>query len=402
VQRIAERVTFRDVFAVSEFRALWAAQVLSVGGDQLARVALTWLVFDRTRSTLLAALTFVVSIVPTFVGGVALSGLADRYPRRRVMIICDIVRAALVGVMALPWIPLAVMVGLLFLVTMAGAPFTSARAAIYPDVLPGDRYVLGTAVTLTTYQFAQVLGFAIGGSVVGIFGTRTSLLADAATFLGSAVLVRLGVRAWPSARHALGGARVSMPHIVSGLREVFGSRALRMPMLFGWLTAFYDAPEGVAAPFARSLGGGAATLGMILAAGALGASLGAVAFTRLVGPAERQRWMRPLAISCCAVLVLIGFRPSLLVSLLILTVCGLLSCFQVAANAAFVTAAPHARRAQAFGLATAGMSLCQGIAMIGAGAAAGRFVPSTVIAFCGLAGAVAAAVLGMDGSRKGR
>ena len=78
--------TFRDVFAVAEFRALWAAQLLSVIGDQLARVALTVLVYDRTRSALLAAVTFVASIVPTFVGGVMLAWLADRYPRRRVMI----------------------------------------------------------------------------------------------------------------------------------------------------------------------------------------------------------------------------------------------------------------------------------------------------------------------------
>ncbi len=74
--------TFRDVFAVAEFRALWLAQLLSVIGDQLARVALTVLVYDRTRSALLAAVTFVVSIVPTFVGGVTLAWLADRYPRR--------------------------------------------------------------------------------------------------------------------------------------------------------------------------------------------------------------------------------------------------------------------------------------------------------------------------------
>ena len=66
--------------------------------------------------------------------------------------------------------PLAGLVALLFLVTLVGAPFTSARAAIYPDVLTGDKYVMGTAVTLTTYQFAQVLGFAAGGTVVGFFG----------------------------------------------------------------------------------------------------------------------------------------------------------------------------------------------------------------------------------------
>ena len=87
----AARTTFRDVFAVTEFRALWLAQLLSVIGDQLARVALTILVYDRTRSALLAAITFVAGIVPAFLGGVTLAWLADRYPRRRVMIACDLV-----------------------------------------------------------------------------------------------------------------------------------------------------------------------------------------------------------------------------------------------------------------------------------------------------------------------
>ena len=148
-----------------EFRALWLAQVLSVAGDQLARVALTLLVFDRTHSALLAAVTFAASVVPAFIGGITLSGLADRLPRRQVMIACDLIRVVLVAVMAVSGIPIAVLVVLLFLVTLIGAPFLSARAALYPDILTGDLYVLGTAVTLTTLQFAQVLGFAVGGAV---------------------------------------------------------------------------------------------------------------------------------------------------------------------------------------------------------------------------------------------
>ena len=72
-----------------------------------------------------------------------LAWLADRYPRRRVLIVCNLVRAVLVVVMAVsPGVPLAGMVMLLFLVTLVGAPFTSARAAIYPDVLDGDKYVM--------------------------------------------------------------------------------------------------------------------------------------------------------------------------------------------------------------------------------------------------------------------
>ena len=153
-----ERAAFRAVFAVPEFRALWAAQLLSVAGDQLAKVALTVLVYDRTRSAVLAAITFAASFVPSFVGGIALSGLGDRLPRRAVMIACDLARMVLVILMALPGIPLPFLVALLFAVTMIGAPFTSARAAIYPEILTGARYVTATAITLTTFQLAQVVG----------------------------------------------------------------------------------------------------------------------------------------------------------------------------------------------------------------------------------------------------
>src|SRR5580704_5473884 len=118
----AERATYREVFAVAEFRALWLAQLLSVAGDQLAKVALTVLVYDRTHSSLLAAITFAVSFVPAFLGGLTLSGLADRLPRRTVMIACDVIRGVLVLAMAVPGMPLAVTVTLLFVVSMLMAP----------------------------------------------------------------------------------------------------------------------------------------------------------------------------------------------------------------------------------------------------------------------------------------
>ena len=173
-----------------------------MAGDQLVRVALTLLVFDRTGSSLLAAITFAASIVPTFVGGITLSGLADRWPRRTVMVVCDLSRALLVIIMALPGVPIAVLVGLLVLVTLVSAPFTSARAALYPDILANDRYVVGTAITLTTIQFAQVLGFAAGGAMVAFLGVRVSFLVDAVTFAVSAVITRIWVRSRPAARPA--------------------------------------------------------------------------------------------------------------------------------------------------------------------------------------------------------
>ncbi len=390
------KTTFRDVFAVAEFRALWLAQLLSVAGDQLARVALTVLVYDRTRSALLAAITFVVSVVPMFIGGMTLAGLADRYPRRRVMIVCDLIRAALVLIMAVPGMPLAAMVALLFAVTFVGAPFTSARAATYPDVLTGDRYLMGNAVTLTTNQFAQVIGFAAGGAIVGFFHIRTSLIIDAATFGASALIVRAWVRsrpaALPSARgdRARRGERAGVTGVIAGTRLIFANRVLRTTMLFGWLAAFYNGPEGVVTPLAQAVGGGAAAVGALLAAQALGETVGAIVFSRFVAPPTRLRSMGPLAIATSAILVLFVWQPDLLVSLLILFVSGLCASYQLAANAAFVRAVPREQRSQAFGVAQGGMSLGQGTVMILAGAAADHHSPASVIAVCGAVGAVAA------------
>lgn len=363
-------------------------------GDQLARVALTVLVYDRTRSALLAAVTFAVSIVPIFLGGVLLAGIGDRWPRRAVMVGCDVTRTGLVLLMVIPGLPVGALVVLLFAVTFLEAPFRSARAAIYPDVLRGDLFTLGQAISMTTYQAAQVGGFAVGGLVVGTVGIRTALIVDAATFAVSAILVRTGVRehappVTPGAAERprpLAGAR-------AGARLVFGTPALRTPMLLGWVSAFYNVPEGIAAPFAHAVHAGSRAIGVILAAGALGATVGNVVFSRVVPPQRRAALMAPCAVCCCGLLALLAFRPGLVVSVLILTGSGLLGGYQAAASAAFVGATPPGMRAQAFGLAQGGMNLGQGTAMVLAGVAAGFFAPQVVIAVTGIAGAAAAAAI---------
>lgn len=413
----AAKTRFRDVFAVGEFRALWAAQLISVLGDQLARVALTVLVYARTNSALLAAVTFVASIIPVFLGGITLAGLADRFPRRAVMIACDVLRCLLVLVMVLPGMPVAALVALLFLVTLIGAPFSAARAAVYPDVLTGDRYVTGQAVTLTGDRFAQVAGFAVGGAVAGFLGTRVSLVADAATYAVSAVIVLTWVRhraapAQPAparatsaraARSAERGSRQGTFGIRGAFggtaRLVLGTPALRLPMFFGWLAAFYNVPEGVAAPLAKSLSGGAAAVGVILAAQVLGESAGMLLFSRLVPPAARDRWTGPLAVAACAALVLFAFRLPLGAALPVLAASGAFGAYQVAAIAAFVRAVPADGRAAAFGLAQGGMSLGQGVVMIAAGAAATVFAPAGIIAVTGAAGAVCATVVAVAWAR---
>jgi predicted MFS family arabinose efflux permease len=386
------RATFRDVFAVREFRALWASQILSVGGDRLALVALTLLIYDRTHSPLLAAVAYAAGNVPYLLGGLFLSSLADRLPRRGVMVVCDLLRAGLVAVMLLPRMPLDALIGLLYAVTAVQPPFDAARSAIARDILPQDKYAIGAATMQMTMRTLVVGGAAIGGLTVALVGARYALGVDGATFVASALILQLGLRARPAA--AAAGTN-GLVQLVGGIKLVFGDPALRVLMLLGWLAAFYEIPEGIAAPYAGRLGGGAVATGLLIAFSQLGAVACAPFFTSKIGPLTRLRWMGPMAVCACGTLALTAFGPDLAVSMAIFALSGAFAIYQIAANTAFVERVPNERRAQAFGLANAGMMVGQGVAFALAGAAAEVVPPSTVTAIGGGLGALVACGLAL-------
>jgi MFS family permease len=394
VTEAVRRATFRDVFAIGEFRWLWLAYLLSIAGDQLALVALTVLVYSRTHSPLATAAAYTVGFLPWLIGGPTLAGLADRIPRRTVMIGCDLASTVLVAVMAVPVVPLWALIVLLFGVTLLGSPYRAARSAMLPDILTGDRYVLGTAAMQTTNRSGRLVGFAAGGAVVGLIGARPAMGIDAATFIASALLLRAGVRVRSLPRRpGAGDGGVPARKGGSGLRLIFGHPTLRTLMLLGWLVPFYAVPEAMAVPYAAHFHGGAAVAGLILAAGPCGSLVGTIAFSRLVDPPVRLVWIGPLAVSCCAVLALCALGPPLALALVIIAAAGALSAYQLATNAAFVATVPSHRRGQAFGVANGGINVGQGVWFALAGLAADTIGPAHVIAVSGAIGAAAALVL---------
>lgn len=110
--------------------------------------------------------------------------------------------------------------------------------------------------------------------------------------------------------------------------------------------------------------------------------------------------MGPLAVGCCAVLLVCMLRPGLGVSIVILMASGAMGAYQLAANAAFVAAVPNERRGQAFGLANAGMQVSQGVVYVLAGAAAAATTPAAVIGMAGAVGAAAACMLALNWRRR--
>src|SRR5690606_5732693 len=307
---------FSRVAANREFRGLWLAEALSIAGDQLAKVALAILVYQRTASPLWSAVVYAMTFLPALFGGLGLSQLADRFPRRTLLIWCILAQAALVGIMAVPGMPLPVLCALVFFVAMLSAPTNAAQNATAREAFDDDaEYLRSQDLRGITTNTMMLLGLAGGGLLVTAVGVPWALAIDAATFVLAAVIIHLTVRWRPAAGSPedgwFAGARItaSDPH----LRVLFA-----MALLVG-LTVV---PEGLAAPIAAQMDEPDVAVGWLLAADPLGFVIGAFVFSHYASPATRLRLMGPLAVISSAALLGFAVQPPLVVALLLLAASG--------------------------------------------------------------------------------
>ena len=184
---------YRDLFREPEFRALFVADVMSILGSYLARIAVAGLVFGRTGSATLTAMTFAISYVP-FVMSPWLASLADLFPRRMLLILCDVARAACVGLILIPGLPLPIVMALLFFEGCWRIPWGAARLALLTDVLSREAFPAANALIASVRQGLQVGGFAVGGLLVALIGVRPTLAFDALSYILSAAIVLAVVR----------------------------------------------------------------------------------------------------------------------------------------------------------------------------------------------------------------
>ena len=182
---------FELLLSNSNFRWLWAGQVVSLLGDWFNIIASAILIHNLTESGLALGLLFTIRMLaPFFVA--PLAGIcADRFNRKHILIITDIVRGLLLlGFLFVKdendILLLYILVALLFGVS---GFFSPARSAILPDVT--SRRELGTANALsaTTWSVMLAFGAAIGGFTAGLFGVHTAFIIDGLTFFVSAVLL---------------------------------------------------------------------------------------------------------------------------------------------------------------------------------------------------------------------
>ncbi|MEO3779740.1 MFS transporter [Micromonospora sp. B11E3] len=382
--------TFREVFAQREYKAVYAASALSWIGDFIAKAAVTVLVYRETQSVGYSAAAFAVSFLPWLIGGPLLATLAERYRYRSVMVACDLIRMALMVLIAIPDAPAWLILCLLFATTLANPPSQAARSALMPLILTGDRLVVGLSLNSSTGQAAQVLGYLIGAAIAAVNPTA-ALLINAATFAVSAALVRFGVRDRPPAMSAAHRSHL-LRETGEGFRIVFGTPVLRAIALLVFSSMLFSiVPEGLAAAWAREGASGSLDTGaaqaVIMAANPVGFILGGLLVSRTVAPARRLVLIRPLAVLAPLTLVPALLDPPPLVVALLAGLCG----FAVAgllpvANGLFVRALPNGYRARAFGVMATGVQVTQGAAVLVTGLLAERVAIPTVVGVWSAAG----------------
>jgi DHA3 family tetracycline resistance protein-like MFS transporter len=263
-----------------DFRLLFAGRCVSLLGDGAFLVALAWQAYTISNAPTALSLLGIAMTVPLIAlllfGGV----VSDRHSRRRVMLLADLMRAALLallGALALGGaLRLWQMMVIVALYGGAQAFFDPASDAILPDLLPewhlGEANALEQVVRPLALRLA---GPAVGGVLVGVLGPGSAFLADGATFLASAAtLWSMSPRASVSPR----GVESQLALATGGqLREGF-SYVRRHVWLWGTLASagiaylLFMGPAEVLLPFMvkHVLGGSGLQLGLVLGAGGLG------------------------------------------------------------------------------------------------------------------------------------
>lgn len=314
MRRYIEALRHRD------FAALWLGATISVLGDGMTLVALTWLVYERTQSAVhLGWLTFAYT-APVVVGGLAAGVLLDRFDRRTVLMVDTLARGLVMGSVPVlhalgaleTWylFVVAATYGLLKMVPLAGVP------ALIPSLVPRDQLTTANAMESISYGVGGIIGPAIAGLLIAAIGAPSVVAIDALTYF--AFLAALAVM-----RHAPAQAGPATPRIDVGLRPAVRVFVSSPPILATTLMFMaFNVGEGillVALPIyaVEVLRQDAAAYGYLLAAFSAGVLLGAVTVGAIPTPARLGRVIARVQLVAGLTLLALVPQPALPVALVI-------------------------------------------------------------------------------------
>lgn len=177
----------------ANFRRLYIASVTSSAGASIAVVSIAWLVYTTTHSALAVSYVGLAGVAPGIALGLVAGALADRYNRRRVMVLSDacraVIMAGLAGFLFLVGFDLLVILGVVVIVNGFTALFFPASSAILPRLVRAVDLEPANGLLYGSTQAAQMLGSAAGGAAIALAGVVPGLAFNALTYAISAAFV---------------------------------------------------------------------------------------------------------------------------------------------------------------------------------------------------------------------
>ena len=176
------------------FVRLWSASAISAAGDQVSRLALPIIAIGSLHAGPVAVgALLTVEQLPQLLFALLAGAWIDRLPKRRILIVCDAGRAAVLVLLPVAaWLD-QISMPLLFVVGFIAGIFTTwhliAWQSLLPLIMPAEHLLPANSAIGQVEAVTEIAGPAVGGGLVGLVGGPSAILLDALSFAGSAALV---------------------------------------------------------------------------------------------------------------------------------------------------------------------------------------------------------------------
>lgn len=288
------------------FRRVFLAHATSRAGDAFNTVALVVLVFRLTGSGLGVAATVVFEVLPVVLLGPIAGVLADRYPRRSVMVAADVLRAVLIGMLAIVHNNVALAYAVAFGVSVGSIAFNPAASSLVPDIVEDDELIEANTALWTVAVTSQIILAPLAGALIAWAGVGVAFAMNALSYVISAMLLRgVAAAARPASLHIRGWTAVR-----EGIAVVRASPLLRRLAIVQVLASLSaGATSGLLVVLAvESLDVGPSGFGALLACIGAGAALGPLLLRRFVRAGDKRWLFGPYALRGAVDLVLATVR----------------------------------------------------------------------------------------------
>lgn len=278
-----------------DFALLTGGSAVSLIGDGFFHVALAWQVYEISNVPTAMSFVGVAATLPLVIFILIGGTFSDRYDRRRLMIGADVLRGLAIGAMGVlsmaGVLELWHIAAMMAIVGLGDAFFNPSATAIVPDLLPEHQLPQANAISGVMRRFMlSIVGPALAGFMIALFGPGQAFVIDALTFVVSAAAVyAIRARPHPRPKDDL-GVRQTVRDIGEGLGYVRARPWIWATLLSAMFSLLvFIGPVQVLVPFLvkNRLGLGPEALGAIFAVGGVGSILMAVAIGQLGLPRRR-------------------------------------------------------------------------------------------------------------------